>query len=52
MRESTQLRKVKIKMNHTKTWVPSGDSDGLVGSVLLQTPVVIMFLEAFALLDL
>ena len=38
MRESTPLRKVKIKMNHIKSWVPSGDSDGLVGSVLLQIP--------------
>jgi hypothetical protein len=43
MRDSTPLRKVKIKMNHTKTWVPSGDSDGLVCSVLLLTPVVILF---------
>ena len=43
MRDSTPLRKVKIKMNHTKSWVPSGDSDGLVCSVLLLTPVVILF---------
>ena len=52
MRDSTPLRKVKIKMNHTKTWVPSGDSDGLVCSVLLLTPVVLLFLEGFVILDL
>jgi hypothetical protein len=48
----TMFVSFKKNLKISMWWVPSGDSVGLVGSVLLQIPVVIMFLEALALLDL